>query len=713
MVDIKVILDKVKEYNQNGDLDLIRKAYKFSSRHHKRQVRRSGEPYVNHPMEVAYILSNDLRLDVTSIVVGLLHDTVEDTDCSISDINAHFGDDVATLVDGLTKISKIKFKTREEKQAENFRRMLIHMARDIRVILIKLADRLHNMRTLEYMDAEKRLEIAQETLDIYATIANRLGIGWMKSELEDLCLKYIEPDIYHDLITKVAKRKSERQAFIKKLEKHVGEVISKHNIPFSIYGRSKHYYSIYMKMKRQGISFEDIYDLTALRLITDSVMNCYALLGILHSQWPPIPGRFKDFIGVPKSNSYQSIHTTVIGLGGEQVEFQIRTLEMNKIAEEGIAAHWKYKENGRFSSNDKNLFQWLRQLVEWQKNLPDSRQFMDSVRTDLKPIVIYVFTPKGDLYELPIGSTPIDFAYAVHTEVGNHCVGAKINKKLLPLRYQLRSGDMVEIITSPNSTPSKDWLKIVKTSKSKNKIKVWLKNLERRRSVDIGKKVFERELRKHKVSISEVYKKDNLKNVLNELGYKNIEELYINIGFGRTSVTQIVRTIHPNKKLKENLKDKIANRLKVNKGKVVVSGLNDILIHLSKCCSPLPGDEIVGFITRGRGVSIHTRDCLNIDGLGINEERLVDVTWDMRDNTLFQVKVHILTYDQPGVLAEVSTSLHSMKANVLFADVKTSEEKKASLKFLIAVESVNHLEQIFKKLMKIKNVIEVTRFRRS
>src|SRR5499425_513358 len=509
VTNLDQLLARVKGYHAEADLGLIRRAFEFSAKAHEGQLRRSGEPYFRHPIAVAGVLTS-LKTDVTAIVAGLLHDTVEDTLATPEELEKEFGTDVAHLVDGVTKIGKITFRNYEEKQAENFRKMVLSMADDIRVVLIKLADRLHNMRTLEHLSKAKRQEIAQETLEIYAPLANRLGIGWIKNELEDLCLKHLKPDVYETLQVRVAKRDEDRQQYIEEVIQLVDKAMRENGLPGEVYGRPKHLYGIYQKMNKQSITFEEVFDLTALRIVTDTKMNCYALLGVIHSLWRPVPGRFKDYIAIPKSNLYQSLHTTVVGPKGEHVEFQIRTEDMHRVAEYGIAAHWEYKEQGRVGERDSKAFGWLHQFVEWHQDLPDNRQFMDSVKLDLFHDVVYVFTPKGIVKELPKGSTPVDFAYAIHTEVGDHCVGAKVNGKIVPLKHQLASGDTVEILTSVTQTPHKDWLKFVRTSRAKTKIKHWIKIEEQKRSIEIGRRLLESEFRRHGMAPAQMLKSPEL-----------------------------------------------------------------------------------------------------------------------------------------------------------------------------------------------------------
>jgi GTP pyrophosphokinase len=539
VTDLDQLLDRIRSYHADADLGLVRKAYEFSAKAHEGQIRRSGEPYLRHPIAVAGVLTS-LKTDVTAIVAALLHDTLEDTVATPDELEREFGKDVVHLVDGVTKIGKITFRSYEEKQAENFRKMVLSMADDIRVVLIKLADRLHNMRTLEHLSAAKRQEIGQETLEIYAPLANRLGIGWIKNELEDLCLKHLKPEIYETLRVRVAKRDEDRQQYIDEVRQLVQRAMQENGLVGHVYGRPKHLYGIYQKMNKQSITFEEVYDLTALRIVTDTKMNCYALLGVIHSAWRPVPGRFKDYIAIPKSNLYQSLHTTVVGPKGEHVEFQIRTEDMHRIAEHGIAAHWKYKEQGHVVDRDSKAFGWLHQFVEWHEDLTDNRQFMDSVKLDLFHDVVYVFTPKGIVKELPRGSTPVDFAFAIHTEVGGHCVGAKVDGKIVPLKHQLASGDTVEILTSSTQTPHKDWLKFVRTSRAKTKIKHWVKLEEQKRSIEIGRRLLESEFRRQGMAPARMFKSAELLEAARQSGFDSTEELTAAVGFGRVATSQVI-----------------------------------------------------------------------------------------------------------------------------------------------------------------------------
>ena len=709
MPNAEELIQKVLDYNPQTDVGLLRRAYEFAGKAHEGQVRKSGEPFLKHPLAVAQILTK-MKMDTSSIAVGLLHDTIEDSLVTFDDITAEFGDDIASIVDGLTKISKVEFMSREEKQAENFRKMVMSMGKDIRVILIKLADRLHNMRTLGPLSPDQQKRIAQETLEIYAPIANRLGIGWMKVELEDLALLYLKPDVYADLAKKVATNKTERDKYIEEVVEIVNKNLKVYGVDATVYGRTKHFYSIYQKMESQGITFEEIYDLSGIRIITDTNVNCYAVLGMIHSIWTPVPGRFKDYIGVPKSNMYQSLHTTVIAPKGQRIEFQIRTDEMHKLAEEGIAAHWKYKEKGQIDTRDHHLYNWLRQMIEWQQDLSDSKQFMDSVKVDLFPDVIYVFTPKGDVKELIRGATPVDLAFAIHTEVGNRCVGAKVNGRMVPLRYHLKSGDTVEIVTNPNHVPSKDWLKFVKTPRARNKLKHIIKLEEHNRSLEIGRKLLEKELHRIGASLNSFTKSEKADDLLKEHNAKNIDELLVMIGYGKLSVKQVIRKVYPEKEEKEEVHERVdVTKQKRPDGGVKVKGIDDILLHFSKCCNPVPGDKIIGYITRGRGLSIHALTCPNIDELDYDKERLISVEWDVAASAAYPVRISVMTIDRPGLLASVSSSITSSEANISHADISTSEDKMAVLNFVIDVKDLLHLEKVIHKIEQVSGVTQVRR----
>lgn len=715
VTDLDQLLDRVKSYHAEADLGVIRRAYEFSAKAHKGQRRRSGEPYLQHPIAVAGVLTS-LKTDVTAIIAGLLHDTLEDTLATPEELEKEFGKDVVHLVDGVTKIGKITFRNYEEKQAENFRKMVLSMADDIRVVLIKLADRLHNMRTLEHLGKAKREEIAQETLEIYAPLANRLGIGWIKNELEDLCLKHLKPDVYETLQVRVAKRDEDRHQYIEEVIQLVDKAMRENGLPGEVYGRPKHLYGIYQKMNKQSITFEEVYDLTALRIVTDTKMNCYALVGVIHSLWRPVPGRFKDYIAIPKSNLYQSLHTTVVGPKGEHVEFQIRTEDMHRVAEYGIAAHWKYKEQGRVGERDSKAFGWLHQFVEWHQDLPDNRQFMDSVKLDLFHDVVYVFTPKGIVKELPKGSTPVDFAYAIHTEVGDHCVGAKVDGKIVPLKHQLTSGDTVEILTSATQTPHKDWLKFVRTSRAKTKIKHWIKIEEQKRSIEIGRRLLESEFRRHGMAPAKMLKSDELLDAARESGFETIDELTAAVGFGRVATAQVIEKLKgPDSNADRAVQERpaISKRItgKHDEKGVKVKGARDLLMQLSRCCNPVPGDRILGYITRGRGLTIHTVDCPNLEALDYDRDRLVEVEWDASTPSTHAVKVSVMAVDKTGVLANVSSAIAECRANISRAEITTREDRKAVLDFIVEVSDTNHLEQVLKAVERVDGVITARRVR--
>ena len=716
-IGIEELIEKVRRYNPDAQVELIRRAYDFSARAHEGQLRRSGEPYLAHPLAVAEILTA-LRLDVPAIVAGLMHDTIEDTIRTRAQIEEEFGKDIARLVEGVTKIGKIHFKSYEETQAENFRKMLISMADDIRVILIKLADRLHNMRTIEHLDLTQQKKIAQETIEIYAPLANRLGIGWMRSELEDLCFKTLKPDVYAALADRVAKRLEEREEYIREVSGIVKAKVAQHGLAGEVAGRPKHLYSVYQKMEAQEISFEEIYDLTAVRVITDTAMNCYAIMGLIHSLWRPVPGRFKDYIGVPKSNHYQSLHTTVAGPKGEHVEFQIRTRDMHRVAEEGIAAHWTYKERGEIDERDKLVFTWLRQLLESHQDLTDNRQFMESVKLNLYSDVVYVFTPKGAVKELVKGATPIDFAYAIHTEIGDHCSGAKVNGKMAPLKYQLRNGDTVEIMTSPGQVPHKDWLKFVKMPRAKTKIKHWLRIEEAKRSLELGKRLLEKELRRHNLAMGAFLKNGRLQELAHESGLAAPDDLLTAIGYGRVSAMHIANRLLPEGMeppaavATPEVADKAAAKRAAGEEKgVKVRGATDLMMHLSKCCSPVPGDRIIGYITRGRGLTIHTADCPNLDALDYDKARLVEVDWDTAHRSTVPVKISTLTLDKPGMLANVSAAITNADANISRAEITTREDRKALLDFIVEIQNTAHLDRVLKAVERIDGVLQTRRIR--
>ena len=716
MLRFNDILERLSSYNPHADMDLLRKAYVFSAKVHQGQVRLSGEPYLNHPLEVAGILTQ-MRLDVASLATGLLHDTVEDTLANLNEIRENFGEEIGQLVDGVTKISRISLQSSEEGQAENFRKMILAMVKDIRVILVKLADRLHNMRTLEYHSLEKQTEIAQETLDIYAPLANRLGIDWIRIELQDLAFEYLHPDTYKEIQSRIAKREKERSRYVDEVKRTLLKKLYENHIEGEATGRLKSIYSIYLKMKSQNIDFDQVYDITAFRVVVNTVKECYDVLGIIHSLWKPIPGKFKDYIGLPKENMYQSLHTSAIGPYGERIEIQIRTQEMHKIAEEGIAAHWKYKEGKAIEAVDDKRFTWLRQLLEWQRDLKDNTEFIESVKVDLFPHEVYVFTPKGAVRQFPLGATPVDFAYSVHSDVGNHCSRAKVNGKIVPLRYELRSGDTVEIITSPNQKPSKDWLKFVKTARAKTKIRQWFTSEEREKSVTLGKEILEKELRKYDLQQVKLVKSGDLGKVANEFSFQEVDDLIAAVGYGKVTANQIIGKILPNERLEQIREEQEEGRLKrlfkkitrSPKDALLIKGIDNVMVRYAGCCNPLPGDRVVGFITRGRGVTIHAADCPN--ALDDDPNRKVEVEWDSTKEYSYPVRIRIYSDDKKGLLAEISASISAHEANITNARVDTTEDKRAVSTFEMEIRDLTHLKKVMKGLEKIKGVERVERVR--
>jgi GTP diphosphokinase / guanosine-3',5'-bis(diphosphate) 3'-diphosphatase len=713
---INDLLDKVKSYYPTADVELVRQAYDFSAKVHQGQKRLSGEPYLIHPMAVANIIA-DLKLDVPSIVGGLLHDTVEDTLTSLDEIKGLFGREIAALVDGVTKLGRANFSSREEKQAENFRKMLLAMGKDVRVILIKLADRVHNMRTLDHMPPQKRILTAQETLDIYAPLSHRLGIAWIKSELEDLALKYLNPEIYYQLKRNVAKKKSDR-------EKYIGEVISimtkkldAEGIDAEVSGRPKHFYSIYQKMESQNLLYDQIYDLVAFRILVDTQRECYEALGVIHAQWRPVSGRFKDYIALPKVNMYQSLHTSVIGPYGERIEIQIRTHEMHRVAEEGIAAHWRYKEGEAFQVSDIQRFAWLRQMLEWQENMQDPQEFLHSLKEDLFSTSMYVFTPKGDLLNFPKGSTVIDFAYRIHSEVGHRCSGARVNGQLVSLKYILRSGDTVEIITTQQQSPTRDWLKWVKTPRAKTKIRNWLKAQQRERSVLLGREILDGDLHRYQLDFASLRDGGKLDAATKELGLKDEESLLAAIGYGRITTRHVLAKLVSPEKLEAGVKKadgaleslfRLVSKQKRGLG-IRVKGVDDVLVRFALCCHPLPGEHIVGFITRGRGVTIHTVGCPTV--LESDPHRKIDVSWEDADQSPRPVKIEVTCVDQPGLLASISSAITSAEANIARAQVRTFSSHRAINTFEVMIKNSEHLNRVLQNIAKVNGVYKAVRAR--
>lgn len=711
MIRINDIVDKVSEYVADTDLDIIERAYIYSARVHEGQVRLSGEPYLSHPLEVAGILA-DMKLDPESVVAGILHDVIEDTPATPKEIKTLFGPEVMHIVSGVSKLSSLSFGSSRARQAESIRKMFLAMADDIRVILIKLADRLHNMRTLQFHMPDKRKEIARETLDIYAPIAARLGIYWIKNELEESSFRYIQPDEYARIENAVSKSKIEREKYIETVKGDIKKVMDQAKLKCEMLGRNKNFYSIYNKMISQNLPFEEIYDIIALRIILDTVPQCYEALGHIHSLWKPIDHKFKDYIGRPKTNMYQSLHTTVVGPVGERIEIQIRTWEMDKIATAGIAAHWGYKEGKHLDENVSRKFAWIQNLVENQENFIDPGEFMENVRIDLFPDEVYVFTPRGEVKTLPRGATPVDFAYMIHTEVGNQCTGAKVNGRMVPLPYELKTGDIVEIVISKNHHPSKDWLNFVKTVKARSKIRHWIKIQETERSLTLGREMCEKAFRKERLNFSALVRSEKMMQVVEQFGFKTIDDLIANVGYGKITPLQVLRKFAPKvdeEEVDESIFNKLMERVRKKKPKtgVLVKGVDDILIKFGICCQPVPGDPIIGYITRGYGVTIHRTSCVN--ALRMNPERQIEVEWNQEVTETYPVKIRIISQDRVGLLADVVGNISKFGANILNAKTETRENKMVDSFFTIGVEDTTHLDKIVSAVKKVKYVQEVKR----
>jgi GTP pyrophosphokinase len=717
MSDVQEIVASVRAYDGAADTGLIERSFAFAAERHAGQKRRSGDPYVVHPVGVARIIS-ELRLDVPSVCAGLLHDCVEDTSATAEDIGRLFGTEIQFLVEGVTKLGQIPWTTREERQAENFRKMLLAMARDIRVILIKLADRVDNMRTLAHMPRDKQERISRETREIYAPLANRLGIQWMKAELEDLAFRYLEPEDYAGLVARLQETAGSREAYIEEVVERLKSALTEAEINAQVSGRAKHLWSIQQKMKRSGRDVEQIYDVIAFRVITESVRDCYGVLGVVHSNWTPVPGRFKDFIALPKPNLYQSLHTTVIGPRAERIEVQIRTQEMHRIADQGIAAHWQYKEGGEKtrSAADGKAFAWLRQLMEWQRDLKDPTEFIETVKIDLFQDEVFVFTPKGDVKALPKGATPIDLAYSIHSEVGEHCSGARVNGLIVPLRYALRNGDTVEILTSTSQKPSKDWLKFVATSRAQTKIRHFIRMEQRERSRQLGRDLLGRELRKQSFSLQTAEREGWLDSAADRLRLGNADDLLVAVGYGKVNLAHAADAIlidqsrgtteAPSAPIVEA--PPAARRPpKRSIAGVRVQGEADILVKFAKCCTPVPGDDIVGFISRGHGVVIHTRDCPK--ALELDPARRLDVSWDEESKTLRPVAVQVTCTDRPGLLAAISKTFTEQGVNISQAKCRTTEDGRAVNTFQVTVGHLDQLKTVLRSLGSIQGVVSATR----
>src|SRR2546425_695985 len=724
MIRFENLLEKVRRYSSDADVELLRRAYVFSALEHKGQVRLSGEPYLVHPLEVADFLA-DMKLDVVAVAAGLLHDVVEDTLTTPERIAELFGREIAHVVEGVTKIGAIPFSSSEERQAEKFRQMLLPMVDDIRVILVKLADRLHNMRTLHHLPEERRLKIAQETLDIYAPIANRLGMSKVKNELEELSFKYLEPKVFESLRAKVEAKRKTVEGTIEDLNTNIAAKLAEAQVPVQhIDGRIKRLYSIHLKLKRQKIDLDRVYDFVALRVITPSIKDCYAALGIIHQTWSPVPGRIKDFIAMPRPNGYQSLHTSVISDLGFPFEVQIRTEEMHRRAEEGIAAHWKYKEGRVGDQRDERYFQWLRQLLEVQQEIRDPQEFLQNLKIDLYPEEVYIFTPKGEVRSLPRGATPVDFAYSIHTDVGNLCVGARVNGKMVPLRTRLQNGDIVEIVTQAGHRPSRDWLTFVVTSRTRDKTKHRLEAEERERSIELGRRVFEKEARRFDLNPKTLIESEELAKVALEYGGQKPEELLAQIGYGKVSARSLLQRLVPQDQLKEkppespvvSVVKRVLRPGSVNGGdKIKVRGIDDLMVFRAKCCNPIRGEKIVGYITRGKGVSVHSANCSNVLKLMFDPERRIDVEWDKAtsDQAPYTVRLTMYVEDRRGMFAEISAKVSDINTNITNMEARTGDDHQARIDMTVEISDVKHLEKVIKSIKSVQGVLGVERSARA
>jgi GTP diphosphokinase / guanosine-3',5'-bis(diphosphate) 3'-diphosphatase len=715
MLRFEDLVEKVRAYSPDADVELLRKAYVFSAFGHRGQLRHSGEPYLVHPLAVADFLA-DMKLDVVGVAAGLLHDVVEDTLATTERIQEVFGPEVAHVVEGVTKIGAIPFSSSEERQAENFRKMLLAMVDDIRVILVKLADRLHNMRTLSYLPEERRVIIAQETLDIYAPIANRLGMSKVKNELEELSFRYLEPQAYEALRVKVDIKRRMTEGLIEELKHTITEKLREAQIPvLEIDGRIKRLYSIVQKLRRQKIELDQVYDLIALRIITEAVKDCYAALGIIHQTWSPVPGRIKDFIAMPRPNGYQSLHTSVISEHGTPFEVQIRTMDMHRMAEEGIAAHWKYKEGRLGDKSDDRYVQWMRQLVEWQQEVRDPQEFIQNLKIDLFPEEVYLFTPKGLVKALPRGATAVDFAYSIHTDVGHRCVGARVNGKMVSLRTRLKNGDIVEILTSPTHKPSRDWLSFVVTSRARNKIKHLIHSEEKARAIELGRKLFEKDAHRYDLNPKTILESEGLSKVLADFGAQKLEDVLGSIGYGKISPRQVLAKIVPADRLREKPPEgAVTSALKRALGsdgeKIKVRGIDDLMVFRARCCNPIRGEKIVGYITRGKGVSVHSAACPNVVNLLYAPERRIDVEWDKADSLAsYSVRLRMEVEDRTGVLAAISSKIAGINTNIKNMEAHTDDTHHAWIDMTVEISDLKHLQKVMKSLKGVAGVLEVER----
>jgi GTP pyrophosphokinase len=711
VLQFEEIVKKVQAYRPGDDVSLLRKAFEFSCLEHKAQKRLSGEPYVSHLLQVANVLA-DMKLDVVCLAGGMLHDVVEDTPTTIERVRQEFGPEVAGIVEGVTKISRIQFSSPEEQQAENVRKMVLAMVDDIRVVLVKLADRLHNMRTLGFLPAEKRARIARETLDIYAPIAHRLGMGKVRSELEDLAFQHLDPEAFEEVKKAVESRRKVSEEFLAEVRSQVEAKMKEHSVPARIEGRIKRLYSIHQKLTRQHITIDQVYDLLAIRIITDSVKNCYSALGVIHNTWRPVPGRIKDFIAIPRPNLYQSLHTSVIGPHGQPFEVQIRTEEMHRIAEEGIAAHWKYKGGVSPAQQETERFAWLRHLVEWQQEMRDPGEFLSTLKIDLYPEEVYTFTPKGKVIVLPRDATPIDFAYAIHTEVGHRCVRAKVNGAVVPLKSRLKNGDIVEIMTQVNHHPSRDWLALVKTSRARNKIKHWINLAQRQQAVEIGKKLLEKEGRKFSIVLKKITEEDTLR-VAREYGCTHGDDLYAGLGYGKFVPRQVLAKLVPSALIEADKPSGLSTAVKrvlgLNRDAAIeVNGYDDLMVYRAKCCKPIRGEQIVGYVTRGKGIAVHSKNCPNVQNLLYDVDRRIEVEWAGPKSSLYPVKLTLITADRQGLLAEVTSAISDVHSNIQNIEARTGDNQ-ALIDVTLDIVDMQHLEKIVSSLKKIEGVYQVER----
>jgi GTP pyrophosphokinase len=702
------IVEEVLRYNPQADIDMLERAYVLSAKVHKGAVRLSGEPYLIHPLEVAHVLSK-MNLDVQSVASGFLHDTLEDSYLEKQELEQYFGKEVAELVDGVTKISRIKMSGPEDSRAENLRKMILATSKDVRVILIKLADRYHNMQTLRFLSPDKQIVIARETLDIYAPLAHRLGIEWLKGELEDLSFKYLQPEEYRLISENIARKKRERDAYTAEVKELLQSRLEQLSLNCEVSGRAKRLYSIHRKMVQENLNIDQMYDITAFRVIVGTVKECYEGLGYIHDLFKPIPGKFKDYIALPKANMYQSLHTAVIGPHGERIEIQIRTREMHRLAEEGIAAHWKYKEGRVFDAKEDRVFAWLRRIIERHEEVKDNKEFLESFKIDLFPDEIYVLTPRGDVKELPKGATPVDFAYAVHSALGHRCVGAKVNGKLVPLRTPLKSGDNVAILTNPAHKPSKDWLKFVVTSKAKTKIRQWIKEEQREQSIELGRSLLEKELAKHDFSLPKMLKSGEIQTLAKDFSFDAIDDLFAAVGYGLYTPLQVLGKLVPDMPKVSKLQKMLSSIRKSKDDAIRIKGVDGLVVKFAKCCNPIPGDKVLGFITRGRGLTVHLEDCQNV--LAYDDQRKVEVSWELDKEYTYSVKLRVQGDDKKGLLSDITSVLSSSKANIVNARVTTYPDRSAISIFEIEILNAPQVQKITKSILKLKGVRSVERLR--